>query len=416
MTDKTDNEDSSYNHLKNEKSPYLLQHADNPVNWYPWSEEAFQKAKKEDKPIFLSIGYSTCHWCHVMAHESFEDEEIAKLLNETFVCIKVDREERPDIDNLYMKICTMLTGRGGWPLTIILDTQKRPFFAGTYFPKESRYGVIGLKHLIYRIRDYWENRRSELETSAKEIITELQNYHEKSTKGSAGLDKTILKQAFNNIEHSFDNIHGGFSVAPKFPSPHKMYFLLRYWQRTNNQKALEMVEKTLTKMRLGGIYDQLGFGFHRYSTDRQWKVPHFEKMLYDQALLIFLYTEAYQATNKVLYQQTVVEIISYLQTTLLDKQGGFYSAQDADSEGEEGKYYTWTNKELKDILTKKEYSFIASIFTIIDSGNFVDQASGEKTGRNILYLSQSFADLSEQFNLTKTAFLRKFTEIRQKLL
>ncbi|MFX0133621.1 MAG: thioredoxin domain-containing protein, partial [Candidatus Hodarchaeota archaeon] len=283
------------NKLINEKSPYLLQHAYNPVEWYPWGDEAFEKARKEDKPIFLSIGYSTCHWCHVMERESFEDTNVAKLMNDVFVSIKVDREERPDIDKVYMNVCQAITGSGGWPLTIIMTPDKKPFFAATYVPKRSRFGRIGMLELVPRIKESWESKREDLLKSAEAISVEVQKIS--GIKKGEKLGKNMLDIAYKELESRFDEKDGGFSDAPKFPTPHNLLFLLRYWKRTLNTKALRMVEKTLESMRLGGIFDQIGFGFHRYSTDYFWLVPHFEKMLYDQALLTIAYTETYQVTK-----------------------------------------------------------------------------------------------------------------------
>ena len=296
--------------LQNEKSPYLLQHAENPVDWYPWGEEAFQKAKEEDKPIFLSIGYSTCHWCHVMAHESFEDPDVAKLLNEVFVSIKVDREERPDIDGIYMSVCQMMTGSGGWPLTIFMTPDKKPFFAGTYFPKENRFGRIGLVELVNRVKDHWNAQKGELLRSADKVTLALQNM----TTESPGdmLNQGTLRDAFNQLRKRFDFKNGGFGDRPKFPTPHNLLFLLRYWKRTGDDEALEMVEKTLIAMRRGGIYDHIGFGIHRYSTDSVWLVPHFEKMLYDQALVAMAAIETYQATNKEEFRAFAEEIFTYV--------------------------------------------------------------------------------------------------------
>ncbi len=338
------------NKLITEKSPYLLQHAYNPVDWFAWTDEAFDKSKQEDKPIFVSIGYSTCHWCHVMEKESFEDEEVAALMNDLFISIKVDREERPDIDGIYMTICQMLTGSGGWPLTIIMTPDKKPFFAGTYFPKSERFGRMGLMQLIPRIKELWQTKRDDLLKSAEEISSAVS----KNTQmiSNEELNEQVLKKAFSNLKNRFDPEFGGFGNAPKFPTPHNLTFLLRYYKRYKEKSALEMVEKTLTQMRLGGIYDQIGFGFHRYSTDQKWLVPHFEKMLYDQALISNAYVELYQITKNEFYKKTAEEIFEYVLRDMTDSNGGFYSAEDADSEGEEGKFYVWTNAELKKLLKK----------------------------------------------------------------
>jgi uncharacterized protein YyaL (SSP411 family) len=375
------------NRLAKEKSPYLLQHAQNPVDWYPWSDEAFDKASREDKPIFLSIGYSTCHWCHVMERESFEDKEIAKLLNEAFVCIKVDREERPDIDNIYMTVCSMMTGSGGWPLTIIMTPDKKPFFAGTYFGKHTQYGRIGMLDMIPRLHDIWHSRREEVLQSADKILGFLQEQN-KFTPGRE-LDQKILHQAFTELSGRYDTVHGGFSTAPKFPTPHNITFLLRYWKMTGNNKALNMVKHTLTAMRLGGIFDHVGFGFHRYSTDEKWLLPHFEKMLYDQALLSIAYLEAYQVTSDSLFSQTAGEIFTYVLRDMTAPAGGFYSAEDADSEGIEGKFYTWSLQELQAALTPEEAHFIQGLYNIKSEGNFHDEATGSLTGANIFHLKET---------------------------
>ncbi len=372
------------NKLDNEKSPYLLQHADNPVEWYPWGKEAFEKARKEDKPIFLSIGYSTCHWCHVMAHESFEDSKVAKLMNETFISIKVDREERPDIDNIYMTVCQMMTGSGGWPLTIILTPNKKPFFAGTYFTKTSRFGRIGLIELISRIKLLWKNNRSQILDSAQQITFSLQNLTQESPGDK--LDESILKKAYKQLEAVFDAEYGGFRERPKFPTPHNLLFLLRYWNRTGEKKALDMVEKTLKEMRKGGIYDHIGFGIHRYSTDSHWLVPHFEKMLYDQALVSIAYLETYQATKNENYAKSGREILTYVLRDMTSPEGGFYSAEDADSEGVEGKFYVWSKNEIKKYLTSEESDYILKNFKIEESGNYLEEATREKTGYNILHI------------------------------
>jgi len=374
------------NHLSSEKSPYLILHAENPVDWFPWGEEAFNKAKEEKKPIFLSIGYSTCHWCHVMAHESFEDEEVAELMNEIFVSIKVDREERPDIDKIYMTVCQMMTSSGGWPLTIIMTPDKKPFFAGTYFPKETRFGRIGLIDLIKRIKDLWTNQRTEIINSADQITFSLQNIDQESP--GEIFSESTLKKAYKQLLIQFDSVNGGFGDRPKFPTPHNLIFLLRYWKRTGNEKALEMIETTLQAMRKGGIYDHVGFGFHRYSTDSNWLVPHFEKMLYDQALIAIVYIEAYQATKKDFYRKTAQEILSYVLRGMTSPEGGFYSAEDADSEGEEGKFYVWSKEEIKQILQKDGLDLAIKIFNIDEAGNYLEEASGKKTGKNILHLKK----------------------------
>jgi len=394
------------NKLINEKSPYLLQHVNNPVDWYPWGEEAFQKAKKEKKPIFLSIGYSTCHWCHVMAHESFESQDVADLMNETFISIKVDREERPDIDKIYMTVCQMMTGSGGWPLTILLTPDKKPFFAGTYFPKESKFGRIGLIDLIKRVKSLWINNKDELLESAEKITSSLQNLSQESPGDK--FNEKILKKTYNQLLSQFDSKKGGFSDRPKFPTPHNLMFLLRYWKRTGEQHALEMVEKTLQEIRKGGIYDHIGFGIHRYSTDRNWFVPHFEKMLYDQALIAIAYIEAFQATRKKIYKKTAEEIFEYVIRDMVSPKGGFYSAEDADSEGEEGKFYVWSRRELEKVLDQKEVQLITNIYNITASGNYLEEATGRKTDKNILYLNQiQDTDQEEQY--------LKLEDIRQRL-
>ena len=298
------------NQLIHEKSPYLLQHAHNPVDWYPWGKAAFEKANEENKPIFLSIGYSTCHWCHVMERESFESPRIAKLMNDAFVNIKVDREERPDIDSIYMSVAQMMTGGGGWPLTIIMRPDKQPFFAATYIPPETRFGRIGMDELVPEIQRLWKYDRKRLDTISKNIQDSLMASEARSV--GAELGEGVLELGFDRLHERYDEEYGGFGFRPKFPSPHNLLFLLRYWMRTKNGDALRMVESTLQAMRLGGIYDHVGFGFHRYSTDPKWLLPHFEKMLYDQAMLLMAYVEAYQATRKEEYGKTAREIITYV--------------------------------------------------------------------------------------------------------
>lgn len=397
------------NNLINEVSPYLIQHAYNPVHWFPWSDEAFTKAQEENKLVFLSIGYSTCHWCHVMERESFEDNEVAELLNSNFVSIKVDREERPDIDNIYMMVCQMMNGSGGWPLSIFMTPNKKPFFAGTYFPKENRYGRIGFKELLQNINSFWEDRQHEIEINADQITEQLSELYKKEKPSE--IDKNIFTKAFEYFENRYDFEHGGFGSAPKFPSPHNLMFLLRYWKTTGNAEALNMVTKTLSDMRNGGIYDHLGFGFHRYSTDARWLLPHFEKMTYDQALLAIAYTEAYQATHKEELKNTAIEILTYTIRDMRSKEGAFYSAEDADSEGEEGKFYTWTHKEVFEIFDESDASFAANVFNIKPEGNFHDESSKNISGRNVLHLKKSYKQLADDFNIPENIFLENFNSI-----
>jgi hypothetical protein len=401
------------NRLINEKSPYLLQHAYNPVDWYPWSEEAFEKAKKEDKPIFLSIGYSTCHWCHVMEHESFEDEEVAKIINENFVPIKVDREERPDIDNIYMNVCMMMTGGGGWPLTILMTPDKKPFYAGTYFPKESSYTRIGIKDLLLKISEMWKNERESLIKRSEKVMEHLKDYV-KAKSGNEQLPKEVLDHAYEELKDRFDRYYGGFGNRPKFPSPHNFMFLLRYWKRTGKENALQMVEHSLKMMRLGGIFDQIGFGFHRYSTDERWFLPHFEKMLYDQAMLSMAYTETYQATKNPFYRKVAEEIFEYVLRDMTDKNGGFYSAEDADSEGEEGKFYVWSYNEIKKILGEDSDLFV-KIFNITEEGTYREEATGKPTGTNIPYLKKPLDEIAEELGVPFEELEKKVEEMRKKL-
>lgn len=348
-----------HNRLQKEKSPYLLQHAHNPVDWYPWGEEAFEKAQLEDKPVFLSIGYSTCHWCHVMERESFADKEVAGLLNEAFVSIKVDREERPDIDAVYMKVCQFMTQSGGWPLTIMMTPDKKPFFAATYIPKKTRYGRVGLLEMIPKVKSFWQTKRADVLSVASEITQLVQ---QPTISNAKDFGEETLHRAYRSFSMSFDRTYGGFGQAPKFPSPHNFFFLLRYWKRTGNVQALHMVEHTLQNMRYGGICDQIGFGFHRYSTDARWIVPHFEKMLYDQALMAMAFIELYQATGKKKYEISAREIFTYVLRDITDDRGGFYCAEDADSEGMEGKFYLWTEEQIHSVLTQSEADLFLSYY------------------------------------------------------
>jgi uncharacterized protein YyaL (SSP411 family) len=414
MKNKNDGElNSTLNRLQHETSPYLLEHADNPVDWYPWSDEAFQKAAEEDKPIFLSIGYSSCHWCHVMEQESFEDEEVAALMNDVFISIKVDREERPDIDKIYMDIAQLMTGRGGWPLTIIMTPDKKPFYAGTFIPKESRGGLTGMIDLTRNVKEIWANQKEKAIKSADEIADYLTEISERTS--SKTLDKAILDSAFGKLLNFHDKENGGFGTAPKFPMPHSYIFLLRYWSRTGNEDSLAIVEKSLQSMRLGGIWDHLGYGFHRYSTDAEWLLPHFEKMLYDQALLSLAYTEAFQATGKEEYMKTAEQIFSYVMRDMTSAEGGFYTAEDADSEGEEGKFYLWTIEEINELLTKDEADFAIDIFDIKEEGNFLDEATKQGTGKNILHMKQPLSAIAASKNMSKEKLADKIEKIRDKL-
>ncbi len=357
------------NKLIDEKSPYLLQHAYNPVKWYPWGEEAFQKAKEENKPIFLSIGYSTCHWCHVMAHESFEDEEVAGLLNESFVCIKVDKEERPDIDTVYMTICQATTGHGGWPLTILMTPYQKPFYAATYVPKHTQYGILGMVELLDQIAMKWAKNPTSMLRTGDQIAEVMKSEFEASS-DSAKVTKDLIDLAVTQFNQSFDHDYGGFGNEPKFPTPHNLMFLLRYAKLENDEKALFMVENTMMHMYSGGIYDHIGYGFSRYSTDARWLVPHFEKMLYDNAMLAITYTEAYQHTKNPIYKAVAEQILQYVRREMTDKDGGFYCAQDADSEGVEGKYYVFTPEEVTSVLGNDDGSFFCEYFNITKEGNF----------------------------------------------
>jgi uncharacterized protein YyaL (SSP411 family) len=410
---KTSGKKIKYNRLINESSPYLLQHATNPVDWYPWGRDAFEKARKENKPIFLSIGYSTCHWCHVMEHESFSDEEVAALLNKYFVSIKVDREERPDIDQVYMAVTQTMTGRGGWPNTVFLTPEKKPFFAGTYFPKETRWGLPGLMELLPKVAAIWQNDRENVLKSAQQI-TDLLAGKSNPNPGTA-LDKNLLDKTRNLLADVYDPEYGGFGQAPKFPTPHILTFLLRRYHHNEDTQALAMVEKTLTRMRLGGIHDHIGFGFHRYSTDGQWLVPHFEKMLYDQALLAMAYTEAYQATGKKFYARTVREILTYILRDMTSNEGGFYSAEDADSERVEGKFYLWTLPQIQKILGKKETETFKKIYTLEANGNFTSREQAQAAGSNILHLKKALPDLAGELGLPEKQLHRRLEINRAKL-
>jgi len=370
------------NHLANETSPYLLQHANNPVDWYPWGPAALDRAKAEQKPIFLSIGYSACHWCHVMEHESFENEQIAKSLNEKFVCIKVDREERPDLDQLYMNAVQMMTGRGGWPMSVFLTPELKPFFAGTYWPPRASRGMPGFDQVIDSVANAWKNDRDAAVKSADRITAELRRRDQPSAAGET-LPADLVAGAARHARQTFDKTYGGFGGAPKFPASMLLQVLMRHWHRQRDRGSINMVKVTLDRMASGGIYDHLGGGFARYSVDARWLVPHFEKMLYDNALLAKTYLEAYQITHDKNYARVVRETLDYVLRDMTDEKGGFYSTEDADSEGVEGKFYTWNPSQLREVLGKEAAATFARVYDVTDEGNF------EHT--NILNLPKSIA-------------------------
>ena len=385
-----------FNHLSSETSPYLLQHKDNPVNWYSWGSDAFRKAKKYDKPIFLSIGYSTCHWCHVMEHESFEHDDVARILNENFIAIKVDREERPDVDEFYMNVAQKMTGRGGWPLTIIMTPDKEPFFAGTYFPKNN------FIHLLNSVVNEWINSRLKISRTTKHIMDAMKTEYKKSEFNN--ISENILENAINIFKTHYDIKYYGLQRAPKFPSPHQWRFLLKYSNKKDDKVGLDIALKTLEAMRNGGIYDQIGYGIHRYSTDVKWLVPHFEKMLYDQAMYILSLTEAYSITKDNKYKYVIDEIYEYLNRVMKNREGAFYSAEDADSDGVEGKYYVWSKQELSSILNKDE-KWVLDYYSVTDNGNF--------ERKNILNITQNLI-LSNNKNKELKNINKKLLKIRDK--
>lgn len=401
------------NRLMKETSPYLRQHADNPVDWYPWSDEAFERARDEGKPVFLSIGYSACHWCHVMAHESFEDNEIARLLNESFVSVKVDREERPDIDAIYMRVCQMLTGSGGWPLTIIMTPERRPFFAATYVPKYNSHGSAGLMELLPRIRDMWASRRSDVMGSADEISSFLQGMG--APQPAASLNESDLEGAFEVLRASFDRNFGGFGGAPKFPNFHNLTFLLRYHRRTGSGDALAMVERTLDAMRAGGIHDHVGGGFHRYSTDSGWRVPHFEKMLYDQAGISMAYVEAWQVTGRDELRSVAEQTLDYALRDLASPDGLFCSAEDADSEGGEGAFYVWRMKELRKNLDEEELALVEMVFGAREGGNSGGDIAVRGDPANILHMEVPLEEIAQKNAIDPGEFMGRYGGVMEKL-
>jgi uncharacterized protein YyaL (SSP411 family) len=401
------------NRLIHEKSPYLLQHAHNPVDWHAWNDATFAKAASENKPVFLSIGYATCHWCHVMEKESFEDAEAARHLNETFISIKVDREERPDIDAVYMAACQIMTGGGGWPLNVFMTPDRKPFFAATYIPKHSRFGRTGLIELCQKVRGLWAQEPHKVAATAEGATGALSRAFEFSTGEEPGV--RLLDRAYDDIAFSFDGRHGGFEPAPKFPTPHRLLFLLRCHDRTGEPRALEMVTRTLSAMRLGGVWDHVGFGFHRYSTDAAWLLPHFEKMLYDQALMALACLESYQATGDRGPAATAADIFRYVLRDMTSPQGAFYSAEDADSEGVEGKFYVWTVEEFREVLGPSEAAFWEPVFNLAPEGNFREEATGHRTGANILHLDRPFSRWAQELETTEADLQRRWETARAQL-
>lgn len=399
------------NRLRHELSPYLLQHAGNPVDWRPWNAEALTLAKTEQKPIFLSIGYASCHWCHVMAHETFEDPEIAQLLNDHFVSIKVDREERFDLDQIYMEAVQMMTGRGGWPLSVFLTPEGEPFFGGTYWPPRAREGISGFDQVLMAVADAWQNRRPDVFEQADKITRLLRKTLSGTDESAASpidLDHAPLMEAEAALRRSFDSQWGGFGTSPKFPQPLPLCWLLRRWRRSGDNKLLEMVTTTLDHMAAGGLFDHLGGGFHRYCVDDRWLVPHFEKMLYDNALLAVCYLEAWQATGKEAYAVVVRQTLDYLLRDMTDPQGGFYSGEDADSEGQEGKFYLWTPNEIEAVLSAEAARLFCRLYDVTESGNF--------EGRNILNLPRPIEVEAKLLGCESALLRAELDTARQELL
>ncbi|MEX1223290.1 MAG: thioredoxin domain-containing protein, partial [Pirellulales bacterium] len=395
------------NKLARESSPYLLQHKENPVDWFPWGEEAIEKARAERKPIFLSIGYSACHWCHVMEHESFENEALAAKLNESFVSIKVDREERPDLDQLYMNAVQVMTGRGGWPMSVFLTPELKPFYGGTYWPPTARMGMPGFGDVLDGVLDAWNNRHDQVTNQADRLTDYLVGAAELAD--SAGeVDLSLLTRAAAQLEKVFDRTHGGFGRAPKFPHPLDLLVLLRVWKRTEREGWLDMVRLTLDKMAAGGIYDQLGGGFHRYSVDERWLAPHFEKMLYDNALLSAVYVEAYQATGDEAYADTAHGIYRYVLREMTDPAGGFYSTQDADSECVEGKFFVWSPDEIRSLLGEQAGGTFCYVYDVTEEGNF--------EGHNILHQQRTLDEYAKQLGRDADDLQRELAASRQCLL
>ncbi len=413
----------SQNRLSREKSPYLLQHASNPVDWYPWGAEALEKARTENKLIFLSIGYSTCHWCHVMEEESFTNPGVAGILNEFYVSIKVDREERPDLDHSAMEAVMAMTGSGGWPLSAFLTPDLEPFFGGTYFPPDDRYGKPGFVSILLNIAKRWEAEETKIRGVSKNLAEALRAHGQAKSGKGASLDAGILGQASREMAQRFDGIHGGFGTAPKFPSSHMLSFLLAYGNRSRDERALEMTEKTLAAMARGGIYDALGGGFHRYSTDERWHVPHFEKMLYDQALLARTYTEAFQATGNPVYEKTAREVLEYVLRDLTHPDGGFYSAEDADSASDpslpqaktEGAFYVWDAGEIKNLLDAGEADIFSLVYGVKEEGNVEHDPFGEFVKKNVLFQALPLEQAAMQLEISLPEARKRLDSARNKL-
>ena len=413
--------DNRANRLINEKSPYLLQHAYNPVDWFPWGEEAFAKARTEDKPVFLSIGYSTCHWCHVMEKDSFENEAAAELINEHFIPIKVDREERPDLDQKYMAACQALTGQGGWPLTVFLTPDKKPFFAATFIPRTTRYGMNGLMDIIPKLSDFWRKDRERVVKAGDDLVNALQEIaagtHEQSgsEKGGENISdqalpgKELLERAVDHFKGSYDREYAGFGQAPKFPAPHQFIFLLRRWKRSKDDQILEMVLNSLRAMHRGGIFDQLGYGIHRYSVDEKWLVPHFEKMLYDQALVALAALEAYRASGDEEMALFARKIFSYVLSEMRSPEGAFYAAEDADSEGHEGTFYVWRPEELKEVLGEEQGELIAEYYGVTGKGNF-------EGGTSVLHRSKSDREFAAERGISPVELEQNVAKARTAML
>ena len=412
----TNDKNSKPNRLINESSPYLLQHAHNPVDWYAWGDVALQRAIKEDKPIFISIGYSACHWCHVMAHESFEDEGIARLMNEKFINIKVDREERPDLDDIYQRVAQLATGNGGWPLSVFLTPDQKPFYVGTYFPKDSRYGMPGFGTILIQLSEAYKNRKQEIQSATAEFMNaltssaqDIQFSQERQQDTVSKTGRSTLEEAAVALLHMADNVYGGFGQAPKFPNVSNLLFLLRYYDISGVNRFKDFVMFTADKMIRGGIHDQLGGGFARYSTDQRWQVPHFEKMLYDNALLTQLYAELYQLSRNKSYLETAEKILDYVIREMTSPNGGFYSAQDADSEGEEGKFYTWSKQEIISSLDdeKKNADIFCEYYGVTEGGNF--------EGKNILHITKSTGEIARKYGQTPEEIEQVLQHISKRL-